>query len=159
MAFQVFSNKFIAIFWIKKYRFQFFVSFIKQNDCQTSHPRDKELNCNVQPTGQLLNTGFQPLVVKQQDELQCEFKRPWYSVSSQLSVNTTHRRLTSLSSGHLFECNRGDQDRVSTRSKPANFKQIFFNPHRSVFIPGFIDKRQNTQRYIINGCQFGSSTH
>ena len=39
-------------------------------------PREKELNCNVQPTGQLLNTGSQPLVVKQQDELQCEFKRP-----------------------------------------------------------------------------------
>ena len=28
----------------KKYRSQFFVSFIKQNDCQTSHPREKELN-------------------------------------------------------------------------------------------------------------------
>lgn len=56
MAFQVFSNKFIAIFKIKKYRFQLFVFFIKQNDCQTSHPREKELNCNVQPTGQLLKS-------------------------------------------------------------------------------------------------------
>ena len=62
----------------KKYRFQFFVSFIKQNDCQTSHPERKgaELQCTAYCSTTEELTGFQPLVVKQQDELQCEFKRP-----------------------------------------------------------------------------------